>query len=184
MSDGSGTPATTHFDAPIVIEYQLTKSQAVQAVRQRAFRKPGFWVANVVLLFVVAVSLIRSANQNTSGRWLYLAWAVFLVVSLPLMFTIIPRLRHRDPNRKGPQRLEVTEGGFRVQRVSTDQIIQWAAVREVIETTDYYFLRPLGRVSGYFIPRSAFSTSADEERFRRIMTKYPTARLLNGGARE
>lgn len=155
----------------------------VQAVRTLLRRDVRAWITLGLVGLVVVVS---SVNLVASGRptlanllllLLPLGLATYLWQGWPLL---VGRRARRDRRLRSPTTCRVSDERFVTRDGSGEALLEWPALRRVLETKTHYLLVfAVNRRTFCFIPRRAFTSAAQEALFRDIVQRH-----LPGGRKQ
>lgn len=159
------------------VRFRITPAVLYGAQRAMARHVPwmrwaGVWMSVVYPLVMVGITV---AYGGTAVGALKGSWAT--IVSLPILWLVgIPLLqrwsvgRHwrNTPSFQGEQVYDVDASGVRIASAVSSSTIAWDAIVRGAETADFFLLFE-SKAMALFIPKTAFESEADVERFRGIV---------------
>ena len=160
------------------LAFQYSESEYISAARfyYRRFRHIGLRMA--VSAFAVLVGMFGEAFYGDSGLWFAL---IFFGIILFALNTAIYFNNPRAHFRKHPfirQRYEVefSDDGIKFRTEETESKYKWGFYRRVIETSKHYYLLYEGNWFS-LIPKRAFQTLAEEQKFRSLLKQHVDPRI-------
>lgn len=165
---------------PVVVEYQLTREEAIPFYRWQLARNLKLRRGAVLMALMVVMGAICLASPGIP--WLFGALlsgvALLELLVFGWMYVQVPNRtwKRLDPDR-GTTRFEFTEEDVHVRTDRTDAVNRWSVYSDTLETKDTYLLRIGDRRSYAVIPKRAFRSPQDEARFRMLVERHTVARL-------
>ena len=181
------------MNAPIVVRFRtspqlLYRAQVAVLRHIRWMRWGGVFVVGVFPLFMIGIHLaygqsISSAIRNNLAS--IVGFPVFWLVGIPLLQRWGAARTYRTmPAARGDRAFTFDETGMVFEGGLSSGTVAWPAVVRAVETRDLFLLF-LGGQAAHFIPKTAFGSPSDMQRFRELLTrKLPPqmARLDSLGA--
>jgi YcxB-like protein len=156
----------------ICVSFRLSRTE-FEAAMHRMFWK--FWQCSItvyggalVLVLAAVVAIVDSPGN---------ALPVFLLAGLwfgtgAWLYWVSPRRQYRQRRRTHEeQTLCFSEDACTTRFVDAEVRSQWSLYEEVLETRDAYLLR-LEKRAVNIVPKRAFTSSADETRFRSLAQRH------------
>lgn len=163
---------------PVTVELVLTKDEAVPFYRwlvSRRFRVRRGVLAMIPIIVIGAASLLIPGLPKVFGvilvglgilQLLYFGWIVFIA---PV------RAWNRNPPEK--RRMVFSDSEVRVYLPKTNAVQLWSVYSETLEHDDLYLLKVGTRNAYVAVPKRAFESTDDEERFRQLAGRHTSATL-------
>lgn len=158
---------------PVTVRFELTERDFTDGLRTITRRQPTFWVGP--LLGVATLSYGLAAGDSLAR-----VWGTVLLLLTAASLALVPRLRWRHGHVAGEQQHTFATDGITVRAAGQQGQLPWDFYEAVAETPRVYVLLR-SRKQGNFIPRRAFESPDDEERFRSLLAAKG---LLPGGRGE
>jgi hypothetical protein len=170
------------LDPPVVIEFQLSAQEMAAALRSQLLRRPVIWVLPVwgVLLAVIGVIFLVSPGvgaKNIVGFAL-LGIGVYTVAVFAYVVWRAPlKAWHRNEGLRGPQMIAFSEEGYQARSTFSEGRSTWALMKASFENDRFYMLLLSTRRAYLVIPKRAFKSKQDEERFRHLIERHTESHL-------
>lgn len=173
----------------IVVHFQLTRSEAVGAMRRLMFRTRQIWliIAGGLVLIGSAGLLQDQFNQSdradSSGtvQLLLILGIVYLLLLLSV-FTAPGRSWEKNASVRGPQSVAFSDYGIQQRSLYSEGASQWVLYSQTFKTAECYLLRMPLRRATLVMPKRAFASVSDELAFRVLAERYTVARLRPSGS--
>jgi len=160
--------------ADVVVRFELTEAEFITGGQRGMQRLPGFWILPPLTVCMALFVVVHF--WSTNGRVASLVGLVALCCYWPWLYYWLPRRRYRVNAAVHDQReLAFGADGVTGQYGSRTVTRPWGQYREVLEFDDMYVLRYRGNSST--VPKRAFATPDQEERFRSLVAAHCTLRL-------
>jgi hypothetical protein len=155
----------------IAVEFDATRDDMaafqvfVTGSIRKAVRTPAYYSALAVLIAVVAVFVSGAVDFV-----LHVSTVLVVLVLFAIFWTIIARMYRRaatpleNGSLAGPRRIIVDEDGIRQIAALHEARTNWRGVLAVHQTSGHLFLMT-DRLSGYIVPRRAFTDPAQYTAF-------------------
>jgi hypothetical protein len=160
-------PPKTESDAPITVSFSLDEEELVASCRAILLRRASVW-GNVLVgagAFVVGLALIPTTHPGLSAGLIVGG----LIWGFGVLFSCLVFGPHRTWSRnellRGEQSQSFDEEALQVETAQSRSRVQWTVFTRVIATSNAYVL-VLKSGSFLTVPRRAFASEADEQRFR------------------
>ena len=159
-------PAVT--DGQLSVQFEHTRAEFTAAVRAVSRRGRFFKIVGGVGAALTAVGLLATLSGGDDGGWTsigigLLAWLAFVYFYCPLAQWRAEALF------RGPRRFTFDDDGVTCITALSETRLRWPFYTAMIETDPCYVLMRRGRCTP--IPKRAFTTIADVERFRTLVAK-------------
>jgi hypothetical protein len=149
-------------EAPVVVRFHLAEREYVEAVQQML--RPR-------LLLMWLLGFFGLIFGIADGFYLIITGCGFLVVALPLIFFLAPRLQWRNDTAKliGPYEYFVDHQPIAINTPTLQAEFAWPHFSEIIETKNIYLLKR-GQAFN-LIPKRAFFPATDQDRFQSLISR-------------
>lgn len=170
------------LDPPLVVEFQLSAHELATALRSQLLRRPVIWIMPVwsVLLAVIGVIFLVSpgvGSKNIVGFAL-LGVGVYTVAVFAYVVWRAPlKAWHRNESLRGPQMITFSDEGYQARSTFSEGRSTWALIKASFENDQFYMLLLSTRRAYLVIPKRAFSSNQDEERFRHLLERHTEPHL-------
>jgi len=147
---------------PVTVRFELTEREFAEGLGSITRRQPTFWLGPVMGAVTLSYGL-------TSGEGVAVVWGTVLLILAGVFLVLVPRLRWRQSSHLAvEQEHTFSEERIAVRAAGQQGELPWDFYVQVVETPRAYVLMR-NRKQGNFIPRRAFSSPDDEERFRQLL---------------
>ena len=148
---------------PVTVRFKLTQAEFAEGLRAIMQRQLTFWVGPIL----GAVTLFYGfLIDDTVAR----VWGTIVLLLAIASIAAVPGLRWRQSQKlAGEQQHTFSEERITVRAAGQQGDLPWDFYARVVETPRVYVLMR-NRKQGNFVPRRAFASPDDEERFRTLVT--------------
>jgi hypothetical protein len=152
-------------DGRLSVEFEHTRAEFTSALRAVTRRSRVHRIILVVGVALTAIGVLATVSGGDDGGFTaigvgVLAWLAFMQFYCPLAFW------RADSVFRGPRRLSFDDDGVGCVTPLSEERLRWAFDTKMIETDRCYVLMRNNRCTP--IPKRAFTTPADADRFRRL----------------
>ena len=162
---------------PIVIEFQLTKSEFLYVLRRELVRRKNFIVTMILYGIVALIGVALMAMQESSGIFFILVGVVSPLYFIFLVYRMTSRIWNRTPGIEGTSKIVISETGIESTQSyvggENRSIVEWSQYRTSHESQDFFLIRGSQKKARLrIIPKKAFSSEVDLANFREILERF------------
>lgn len=162
-------------EAPVAIAFQYTEAEYTDAVRlyhRRTGRGPGRKMDVLVAVATFALGAFMWVQDGYAPlRLALMVLSVLFLGILAALHWVVPRIWfRRDPKFQDAYELRFDEKGLYFNTRNMDSTIGWEFYQQVIEDGKF-FLLVFGKNQFTVVPKRAFASEAEIERFRSLVSR-------------
>jgi len=143
-----------------------------KAVSEYHHRSRKFWLSNGIGLAIVLLEFIlyfKTSDEKMLGIALFVL--LLLGISYFLICYVQPRKFANDGRYAKPFTLSIGNEELRLRSEDFDNAASWSEIKKACETKSYYYLF-LDRTHFWIVPKDAFGSHEQEERFKEIASRH------------
>ena len=157
-----------------VARFALTAAEYAEGMRVIMRRQPQLWVGPVGGAVILVAGLVIAAPVAIFAGLTLLSFGLW-------SFSMAPQARWRQRSRLHNDQVHTFSGtGITVQAGTERGQLPWGFYRQAVETKNLYVLLRSSK-EGNFIPKRAFASEQEEERFRTLVSDHLPASWGSGG---
>lgn len=160
------------------VSYELTYREAITFWRWQVRRlyRLGLYLISGMVVVVSGIVLLAVPRAPIGLSILFLIFGASQLLMFAWIYYAVPvRAWKKSQGDRSPISLTFNSDGVEVHTKNTDAQNRWPVYSEVVERPDAYLLRVGKRRAYTIVPKRAFRTQIDEQRFRTLVGSHISA---------
>jgi hypothetical protein len=147
----------------VTIRFRITQDEYADGMRALMLGQLTFWVGPVLGAATLVAGVV-------TGDTVAKVWGTVVLALAAASFFIVPALRWKQSPQLAEQKHTFSEDGILVRAAGNTGRLPWGFYRRARETARVYVLLR-NRRQANFLPKRAFASPEEEERFRRMVAE-------------